>query len=247
MRNKVCLVLPFFTGGGKMPSYANLFFETVARNLEIDMLLLSDCGWYEAKSENVTYVSCTLDDVRERMQSLFNFKITLDTPYKLCDYRPFYGLCFADYLKGYDFWGNCDMDMAFGDIGHFLTDEFLDAYDKVYQHGHLTLYRNSDAVNRECMNDYGMDYRHVLTTPISCVFDELEGVQRKFDHDGFRTYKGFDFLDISPWKWHLTRSLSGVREDLTQPGSGFDYKHECFSWETGHLWRHAIAAGGGSR
>lgn len=244
MRNRVCLVLPFFTGGGPMPSYANLFFETVARNPELDLLVLSDCGWYEPRSANVTYVACTLVDVRERVQALFDFEVSLDAPYKLCDYRPAYGLIFADYLRGYDFWGNCDLDMAFGDFSRFVTDTMLDSYDKVYQHGHLTLYRNTDVVNREFMSDYGMNYRKVFTTPVSCVFDELEGVQCKFDHDGLRTYKGFDFLDINPWRWHLSRTHSGVPQEMLEPASGFDYEHECFSWNDGHLWRHAIAGGG---
>ena len=244
MKNRVCLVLPFFTGGRPMPSYANLFFETVAHNPELDLLVLSDCGWYEPRSINVTYVACTLADVRERAQALFDFKVSMDTPYKLCDYKPAYGLMFADYLADYDFWGNCDMDMAFGSFHRFVTDAVLDSHDKVYQHGHLTLYRNSDIVNREFMSDYGMDYRKVFTTPISCVFDELEGVQRKFDYDGFRTYKEFDFLDINPWRWHLSRAHSGVSQEMLVPESGFDYEHECFSWDDGRLWRHAIARGG---
>lgn len=244
MRNRVCIVLPFFTGGRPMPSYSSLFFETVAHNSELDLLVLSDCEWYEPRSINVTYVACTLSDVRERAQALFDFKICMDTPYKLCDYRPAYGLMFADYLGGYDFWGNCDMDMAFGNFHRFVTDAVLDSYDKVYQHGHLTLYRNSDVVNREFMSDYGMDYRKVFTTPISCVFDELEGVQRKFDYDGLRTYKEFDFLDIIPWRWHLSRAHSGVPEEMLGSGSGFDYEHECFSWDDGSLWRHAIAPWG---
>ncbi len=245
MRNRICLVLPFFTGGGPMPPYANLFFETVAHNPGVDLFVLSDCGWYEPRSANVTYVACTLADVRERAQALFGFEISLEAPYKLCDYKPAYGLMFSDYLSSYDFWGHCDMDMAFGDFGRFVTDEVLDSHDKVYQHGHLTLYRNTDTVNREFMSDYGMDYRKVYSTAVICVFDELEGVQRKFDHDGLRTYKGFDFLDIDPWKWHLSRTHSGVPQGLLAQGSGFDYEHECFSWDDGHLWRHAIAAGGG--
>lgn len=244
MRNRICLVLPFFTGGGPMPPYANLFFETVAHNPGVDLFVLSDCGWYEPRSANVTYVACTLADVRERAQALFGFEISLEAPYKLCDYKPAYGLMFSDYLSSYDFWGHCDMDMAFGDFGRFVTDEVLDSHDKVYQHGHLTLYRNTDTVNREFMSDYGMDYRKVYSTAVICVFDELEGVQRKFDHDGLRTYKGFDFLDIDPWKWHLSRTHSGVPQGLLAQGSGFDYEHECFSWDDGHLWRHAIAAGG---
>ena len=90
-----------------------------------------------------------------------------------------------------------------------------------------------------------MDYRHVLTTSVSCVFDEIDGIQRKFDHDGFKTYKGFDFLDINPWRWHLSRTFSGVPDDMREPGSGFDFEHECFAWEDGRLFRYVSAPGEG--
>jgi hypothetical protein len=32
-------------------------------------------------------------------------------PYKICDWKPFYGHIFREYLVAYDFWGHCDMDI----------------------------------------------------------------------------------------------------------------------------------------
>ena len=58
-----------------------------------------------------------------------------------------YGEIFEDYLLGYDFWGMCDMDMIFGDLSRFITTDILEKHDKIYQLGHLTLYRNNKEVN----------------------------------------------------------------------------------------------------
>ena len=88
------------------------------------------------------------------------------------------------------------------------------------------------------MSDYGMSYREVFSTHVNCVFDELEGIQKKFDHDGFKTYKGWDFFDANPWKYHLTRVTSYVPKGILD--KDFDFIHEAFAWDQGHLFRLAV-------
>ena len=43
-------------------------------------------------------------------------QVTLDRPYKLCDFKPAYGFIFGEYLKEYDYWGHCDIDIVWGDL-----------------------------------------------------------------------------------------------------------------------------------
>ena len=45
----------------------------------------------------------------------------VNSPYKLCDYKPVYGLIFDEDLQDYDFWGHCDVDLIFGDIRKFIN------------------------------------------------------------------------------------------------------------------------------
>ena len=66
------------------------------------------------------------------MAGCFDFAITLHTPYKLCDYKPAYGEIFAPELSGYDFWGYGDMDLVFGDLRAYFTEDKLRKYDKFY-------------------------------------------------------------------------------------------------------------------
>ena len=59
--------------------------------------------------------------MKERIQRIFDFPISLERPYKLCDYKPSYGEVFKDELAGYDFWGNCDIDLVWGNIKKNFT------------------------------------------------------------------------------------------------------------------------------
>ena len=53
-------------------------------------------------------------------------KLTVSNPYKLCDYRPYFGIIFSDLLKGYTHWGWCDLDLVLGNV---LSPYFLPIAD----------------------------------------------------------------------------------------------------------------------
>ncbi len=234
MKNKICLVIPYF---GNLPHYSKLFFKSLSQNPELNVLLITDSN-IKIPLKNVKVIRYTFEQLVFKIQNLFDFPIALDKPYKLCDFKPAYGLIFQDFLKKYEFWGYCDLDIILGDFNRFITDDILNNYDKIYQHGHLALYRNCKKINCEFMSPYGMDYREVFSTSVNCVFDELEGIQKKFDHDGFKTYKGWDFFDVNPWKYHLTRVTSHVPSKILD--NNFDFVHECFKWSQGHIYRLAL-------
>jgi hypothetical protein len=102
--------------------------------------------------DDVHVVNMPFDEVRRRAQELFPFKIMLGDANKRCEYKPAYGLIFADILEGYDYWGHCDLDMIWGRLGHFVTENVLASHDRIYSRGHLTLYRNNADTNRLFMH-----------------------------------------------------------------------------------------------
>lgn len=75
----------------------------------------------------------------------------------MCDFRPFYGRIFKYYLRGYQFWGYCDIDIVFGDLSKVLNEDFLSnidiftAYDKSLV-GHFTVLRNTEEINNLCLS-----------------------------------------------------------------------------------------------
>ena len=109
------------------------------------------------------------------MQRIFDFPISLDEPQKLCDYKPAYGEAFSDHLAGYDFWGHCDIDLIWGDIRKFVTEDILDTNERIFGRGHLTLMKNDPVVNsyyRTLSLKGAVDWRDVYSKPEIYAFDE---------------------------------------------------------------------------
>jgi hypothetical protein len=72
--------------------------------------------------------------------------------YKLCDFKPTYGAALPQRLAGYDFWGLCDLDLIWGKIRAFYTDDLLSEFDvltseRCCMNGQCTLFRNAPAAN----------------------------------------------------------------------------------------------------
>jgi hypothetical protein len=110
------------------------------------------------------------------VQSKFDFPIVLDRPYKICDYRPAFAYILPDYIKGYDFWGWGDLDVVYGDIRHFVTDEVLSRYKMFSGYGHFTLYKNDEYTNTFFMKEVDgyVSYKDAFTQHRSMYFDEYE-------------------------------------------------------------------------
>lgn len=104
------LVVPYF---GERPPFLPLVMRSMAANPDVSWLLLTDRPAPDAP-RNVAVQMCTFDDLANRIRSHFDFEISLETPYKLCDFRPAFGEIFADELSGYDFWGHSDLEVIFG-------------------------------------------------------------------------------------------------------------------------------------
>lgn len=168
----IIFIIPYF---GKLSNYFKLWLNSCRYNSTIDFLLFTDDKTNFDYPSNVKVVYTTFEDVKAKIQSKFDFEIVLQKPYKLCDYRPAYGEVFSDHIKNYDFWGHCDLDLIWGDIRKFLTEDILSKYKRILTHGHCTLYLNTNEVNayyRTLPNyDYN-NYKDVFTTNESKYFDE---------------------------------------------------------------------------
>lgn len=168
---RIALVVPYF---GEFNNYFSLVLKSCEANKDLcDWIFFTDDTTPYNYPENVKVHYSTFEDIKEKIQSKFDFPVRLDRPYKFCDFRPMYGYVFKEYLDGYDFWGHCDIDCIFGKFSHFFNEDILQ-YDKVMRLGHLTLYRNTEKVNKAFMNTVqGVErYKEVLQTPKSCIFDE---------------------------------------------------------------------------
>lgn len=165
----IAILIPYF---GTLPPMFRFWRLTALANPSIDFILLTD---QPVPSEaNVRVVRTSFAECCGLVRGKFDFPLDLNGPYRLTELKPAYGHIFADLLSGYDFWGYGDIDLVYGSLRHFLSEEVLRRHDFISGYGHLTLCRNSDECRRLFMRrDAGFQYyADVFSRPGVFHFDE---------------------------------------------------------------------------
>lgn len=223
---QTALILPYF---GTLPNYFELWLLSAGTNEMITFLIFSDCDFSKYKMpKNVHVVQMTFEQVKERVAKVLDFKFTLHMPYKLCDYRPLYGLLFADYLKDYAFWGHCDPDIIWGNLSHFVPENLLQKYDRLYRRGHLCIYRNTQAINEAALQQPSnscISYKDVYTHRYSAHFDEGELIEHLVKQAGGVVWDSVDFADVS----YFHKQFVLIKNDTEQESVA------AFRWKNGKL------------
>ena len=237
---------------GNFPNYFNLWLQSCANNKNFDWLLFTDNQQSYNYPPNVHIIQTNMDDMKRRMQSFYDFSISLDTPYKLCDYRPAYGEIFAKELEKYDFWGNCDLDLIWGDLNKYITDSILYEYDKVFEWGHCALYRNTPEITsayRVFGKASGIGYREVFQNSENMVFDEnggaskWGGINELFRNNGKRIYSAVPFDDIKIANYNLCSCRITDYNQGEIEKSRIKYVPCVYTYEDGIVMQHAVIDG----
>lgn len=174
-KNDRCIfIIPYF---GELPNYFRFFLNTCRFNKNYNWLVFTDDSTQYDYPDNVKCINISFKDFAKLVQDKFDFKISLNSPYKLCDFKPAYGYICEDYISGYKYWGHCDVDLIFGSLDTLLSRLLDQDYDKIFCLGHLVLYKNDNANNRLFMSE--MDgkywYKESFSTPEITIFDETYG------------------------------------------------------------------------
>lgn len=226
--NKIALVVAYF---GCFPNYFPLWVKSCSYNPTIDFWIFTD-QIIEDLPANVKCVKMTLLEMKNRATKVLGFNATLSRPYKCCDYKPIYGLMFADYVQHYDYWGHCDIDLIFGDLQTFFDRYNLYSYDKFGMLGHLSLFKNNENVNKTYLIPNGhMDYHDVFTNEKNMAFDELPGISTIMKESGFKVFMRRIFIDIATM-YHRYR-IGDVYPLDNKPKN---YKFQTFYWERGKTY-----------
>jgi hypothetical protein len=178
-KNKILVLIPYY---GVFPWYFSYFLHSCSFNTSIDFIIFTDIDFDGEIPPNVKFIYKSLDDIKTLASTKLQMPIALDFPYKLCDFRPAYGIIFNEYIKNYSFWGQGDIDVIFGDIRGFLTDELLDSHDFIsvrhdYTTGCFALYRNTESINN--LFKKSKDYEKVFTNTQHFCFDECNFVHEE--------------------------------------------------------------------
>lgn len=230
MTSVIYIVLYF----GKMREDFPLWLKTCSYNPTINWLIITDDKTDYCYPKNVNVLYQSFEETKNKFSKHIDFPIVLDTPYKLCDYKPLYGEVYAEYIGEYDFWGHCDLDILWGDIRKFLTEDIFQRYDKIGFLGHSTLYRNSSEVNMRwrCLNGGGITYREAFQSSENMFFDE-RAMNEIYEANGWKIYKKQIFADLTDYRYNFF--LTNVaQEDKVKN------KRQIFSWGKGKLKRYYI-------
>ena len=228
-RSSICLVVCYF---GTLPAYLDCVLRSCAANPDIDWLILTDDPTPRPLPPNVRFQPATLAGLQKKFSATLGFEVSLAHPRLLCHFKAAYGLLFEEMLAPYDFWGHCDLDMIFGDLRKFLTEDILAAYPKILCRGHLCLYRNTSEVSRYFMREApGVSaYREVFQSGRTdqFTFDEWRGVYALFRYHNIPQFHDEFIVDVkAPTRWKITRFEGGA---IT------NYPEQVFYWHRGKVF-----------
>lgn len=223
--NKLVLISCYI---GEFPPYFKLFLESCKWNPLIDWLIFSDFPPPNKMqlSENVMIKDITLARIRELAFKRIGKWINLDRPYKLCDFKPAYGVLFSEYISGYDYWGHCDIDVIWGQLQNRIMPLLDKGFDRYFKYGHLSIYKNSAFVNEVFKLSYsGLGYKKVFSTSISCGFDEMRGTWLLAKENGLKIYHEDILFDLKRPGW----------EHSLQSYTSKNYSEQCFLVKNKHI------------
>ncbi|MBO4616003.1 MAG: hypothetical protein J5717_01510 [Lachnospiraceae bacterium] len=223
---------------GPFPGDFGLWLNSVEKNPSIDFYIITDREAPENSPSNVYYIKSTLEEVKAKFEKKLGMKVRINKPYKLCDFKPVWWMLMDERLNNYDYYGYCDIDMVFGDIRHFLTDEFLEKYDKIFDRGYFTLYKNSEEMRYFFKKTADKDnvaypYTKAFKTNYACYFDEFMGMgilswQYK---NGYVDQLDEKMIQDPDWK-------------KLEFSSYITHKSFIFHWDNGKLYRINVDAAG---
>ena len=190
--------------------YFPYFLHSCRYNPDIDFIIFTDNKNTPINvPSNVKIVPYSIEQFKTDAAKILGFEVAVESGYKLCDFKPAYGLIFSDWIKNCDFWGYCDVDVIFGNIRAFMTAELLSEYDIVSaRHDYLTgcfaLYRNNSYM-RELFTQ-SKDYRKVFTNPRNFFFDETNFAFEAFE-------KGLHYSQIRTEVESMTHVVRRLQEE----------------------------------
>lgn len=227
----IAYIVPYF---GTLPNNFELWLKTCETNETINWIIFTNDKTSYSYPKNVKVIYCEFNEIKEKIQSKFDFEIKIDSYWCLSLFKSAYGEIFEEYLKEYDFWGHCDVDLMWGNIRKFIIDDILNKYEKIGFQGHSTLYKNNKIVNAryKTIVPEKINYIDVFSGKVKYSFDEV-GMEDIYNYLKIPYYKETNFAHLS--KYDYSFFLKYLPKE-------YDYKNrrQVFTWNKGSLKRHYL-------
>lgn len=223
--SSIALLILYF---GKFPWYFPFFVHSCRYNPDIDFFIVTDNKNIGTEiPANIFIIHRTFEETIKLIDDKLQLQTGIEDAYKLCDFKPAYGVLFSDLVAGYDFWGHSDIDIVFGNIRGFITEEVLNDYDIIsvrpeFISGFFALYRNSEKISNlfkqskdyksvfRSRNYMGLDECSLLCQPLTdgailselpAAIDSMTHVVKRLDEAGkLKAYFNYHVVESTPGK-----------------------------------------------
>jgi hypothetical protein len=217
---------------GIWPLELPAFLISCKHNPTIDWKIVTNLEIPKDHPSNVHFIKIELGELFERFETKVGKALPFTNLKKMGDVKATYGIIFDDIFNGYDYWGLCDMDIIWGDIRSYITDDVLDEYDIIssregWMSGHFSLYKNVPGIADICR--YVPEFSNTFNQTRYRSLDEVQltsFVNRKI---------------VKPDGTQLKVRMKKIQYDAgeTQPGQADPASKEEWKWENGRVFRLA--------
>lgn len=247
---------------GAWPAWFPIFLESCKFNSTVNWIIRTDCEIPLDCPENVRFIPTRYIDYIENISNCLDIDFRPSSSYKICDVRPMLGDIYFKDIKDFDFYGFGDIDVIYGDIRKFYTDDVL-THDVISSHegmlsGHFCLFRNTEATRTAYKKIPG--WKAYLENPESTRFDEDIFSRIFFEQNDLSDPSHFRVRDIEqystvfhPREWHDGQSQhpdiwfwnNGLISNNRNIGRDYLYLHlmnfQSLRWATAECYKTCVA------
>ena len=231
---KICFIVVYY---GEFPVWFPFFLKSCEYNNNINWMFVTDIEYVGNVPSNVKFLKLSLQEYKKIAIEKFNTNVVVNVR-KICDHKPMCGFLFENYLKDFDYWGWCDIDLIFGDLNKYLSvcDNKYECISFAeepwpFPYGPCTLIKNCERMNKLFMKSH--DLHKVLTEERLFQFDEdwrgdvysIGHVMRDAEVNFLRTSVGNDDSKLK---------LAGSRPRKNRIGVKRNWS---VTWDNGRLFR----------
>lgn len=230
---KIILIMAYY---GKLPNTFEFWLQSVRNNPSIDFHFISDCIDKKKMPSNVKILDITIAEFKQRICEKFNFDISMENYGRISQFRPAFAYIFPEIVESYDFWGFVECDLILGDIRKFVTDEILEHYEKIFNLGHIQIFKNNSKMNTLFMQKVcsALNYKYAFSKNI-LFFEEIIGMTNIANAKGIKTYAENVFSDLNMFELMFKRENYIYKELMPQ--------EQLFEYDNGKLFSYSIDDG----
>lgn len=234
-KTSIVLLVPYF---GQWPDWFPLYLQSCRYNPDINWVFYTDCPLPNDIPDNVQFKQLSFDEYKALVSDRLGIEFYPESAYKLCDLKPMLGYVHETDVSGYGFWGFSDIDLVYGDLRSYYTEEKLKRYSLISTHarrvsGHFCLLRNNEKMRTAFMKI--KNWKDRLEDQKHFALDESAFSRIFIRHKNFPKPLFNFFAKLNPW-----RRNSEFAEAFTTPNAGVAWRDGSYVFPAEWYWHEGV-------